>query len=367
MLAHGDARSGFALTDCVALVLSAAILLLLSIAGLEQSRRHARIDEDLANLNRYGAGTQAFAADQADAIWSLSWEAGEAYEMLQLDGSYATVIPESNYDGVQLEAVHLIRLVGDRIGDNGMPDIDNIVTPIYYSHLPLMEYLGESPLAGWTASPADEVRQNWKDDPEGKFDQGAWLPLQPDPVPENRRWPYGSGYSVSPATWDFHQSELGQGVNGYRVQNSGTHNFFVVPGDARFGGRTMADVIYPSGKVHMHDSHQRHFGARVEYFAAVPESEAIDPPARLPILMLDGSASVRSAAASNPGWRPTTPSFPCMTFWYQPSPWEPPTTNGEFQQFCHGQFYWTRGGLKGLDYGGLPLETGQADPGECDL
>jgi hypothetical protein len=32
-----------------------------------------------------------------------------------------------------------------------------------------------------------------------------------------------------------------------------------------------------------------------------------------------------------------------------------------------GYYRWTRGGLRGIDYGGLPLDTGQAEIGECDI
>jgi hypothetical protein len=56
-----------------------------------------------------------------------------------------------------------------------------------------------------------------------------------------------------------------------------------------------------------------------------------------------------------------------MAYYYQPASWEPPTTNDDFLQLSYGFYRWTRGGLKGIDFGALPLDTGQPDPGECDL
>ena len=32
-----------------------------------------------------------------------------------------------------------------------------------------------------------------------------------------------------------------------------------------------------------------------------------------------------------------------------------------------GYYRWSRGGLKAVDFNGMPIDTGQADPGECDL
>jgi hypothetical protein len=83
--------------------------------------------------------------------------------------------------------------------------------------------------------------------------------------------------------------------------------------------------------------------------------------------MFDGSVDVRISADANPGWDPSNPALPCMITWYEPYPWEPDTGNGEWHQAIKGFYRWTRGGLKGVDFGGMPLDTGQPTPGECDL
>lgn len=349
----------FSRTDLTASVVVLSVLAALVIAGLSETRRTARLDEDIANLQRLGVATGAYGADHADLNWGFSWVEGETYEMLGLDGEIELVTPASDYEGGALQAVHLIRLLGDRIGADGMPTINNWVAHVLYSHLPLQEYQGTRIPVRTVASTADTVRLNWQDDPKGNFDQGFWLPLQPAPVAVNRRWPYSSSYRQSSSAWDRSQSDLSDLAAGRRIRQSSTHNTYVIPTDADVGRVSQADVEHPSGKVHVHDSHQRHFGQRTPYFGL--------PEARIPLLMFDGAVGVRQTADANPGWHPGNDLMACDLFWYQPASWEPATTSGEFSDLVYGYYRWTRGGLKGRDYGGLPLATGQADPGTCDL
>lgn len=355
MSTRNDRRSGFALTDCVALVLSAAILLLLGIACLEQSRRHARLDEDLGHLRRLAAATDAYASDNADLIWGFSWEAGGTYEMLGLDGEIEVVTPSSTGEASSLQAVHLIRLLDDRIGGDGMPELNNWIPQIYYSHLPLQDYLGTGIPQRVVVSAADTRRLNWQDDPINKFDEGFWLPLQPDPSAHSRRWPYSSSFQQTAGAWDLYQSDFRARAEIARISQAGSHYAYAIPQRARFGQRPLSDVDHPAGKVHLYDTHQRHFGERTPFFGLEE--------ARIPLLFFDGAASVRQTADSNHGWRPNHETFPCVLFKYEPSAWELPTVSGGAIDYVHGFYRWTRGGLKGLDFGGAALDTGQS--GDC--
>jgi len=175
----------------------------------------------------------------------------------------------------------------------------------------------------------------------------------------NRRYPYSSSYQLTSSAWDYYQSDFGPEAPSRRVRQASNHNQWLVPADADFTQRPVSDVAYPSGKVLVHDSHQRHFGDRMPFFGLEE--------ARLPLLMVDGSVSVRQTDEANPGWDPGIPSFPCEVFTYSPSSWEPDTVDGGFADFVKGFYRWTRGGLKGIDFGAKPLDTGQADPGECNL
>lgn len=361
-------RRAFGLADLAASVVVTGVLVAIAFAGLGEQRRQARLGEDLASLKLHGAATSAYAADYDGAIWALTWEPGETYMILNLDGELEPIVGNNELDAKANQAVHLIRTLDDRIGEQGMPLIANWVPTVLYSHLPLVDYLAADPLARWSRSAADEARLQWRDDPIGKFDQGHWLPLQPDPTPQNRRWPYSAGFQPVPAIWDVNQSELGNEFIGRRCQQGGTHRSWTVPGGVDLGQRTLADVAYAANKVHVYDTIQRHFGPKQHYFGVIDGFENDRPLARIPLLMFDGSASVRASAEANPGWRPNTPTFPCMTYYYDPVAWEPrmPSVDSD-RAFSHGLYRWTRAGLKGIDFGGVPLDTGQAEPGECDF
>lgn len=360
-------RRAFNLADLAATIVVATVLITFALAALGESRRQARLGEDVASLKRFGAATNAYTADHSDLLWSFSWRGGETYEMVNEDGDLVpTQMPDSDREAAIYQAVHLIRLLGDRSGENTMPIPNGWLPHLSYSHLPLMAYLNESPLERWTTSVADDVRQSWKDDPINKFDEGFWLPLQPDPTPTNRRWPYSMGFELSIAAWAYNQSDLMASPND-RLSQGGSHRVYLVPANARYFDRRLGDVRYAGNKVQIFDTHQRHFGEKQYFFGLEDGVDSNDAPGRVPTLMYDASAGVRAVNDANPGWRPNTPSFPCLTFWYQPNAWEPATTNGQFQEFCHGFFRWTRGGLIGLDFGGAPIDTGQSTPGNCDL
>jgi len=125
----------------------------------------------------------------------------------------------------------------------------------------------------------------------------------------------------------------------------------------RLGGAKLGDVATPAAKVQIHDSHGRHFGADQVYYAY--------PQARQPLLMFDGSVNVRVTADANPGWDPENPdSEETLFFFYKPEPWEPPAVLGQlaggvYDAMEAGWYRWTRLGLRGVDYGGSEVNTGQ--------
>jgi Tfp pilus assembly protein PilE len=361
-------RPAFTLTDLLGAVTIAAILAALAIAALSDTRRTARLGEDLASLQRFASATTSYAADNADYIWGFSWQAGETYLMADENGDLVPTVMPTSHDiaASAYQATHLIRVLDDRIGENLMPIVNGWMPNPNWSHLVLIDYLSANPLARWTTSAADDVKQDWKDDPVNKFDQGFWR-IQPDPIPINRRFPYMSGFEVGAASWDVFQSELAPDFNAKRIQQAAQHYLWVVPSESSVFGLTLANVAYPSAKAHMYDSHQRHFGPRVHFFGVQEGADAGPAAARAPVLTYDAAARIRPTAECNPSWRPQLPSFPCMAYYYQPASWEPPTTNDDFLQLSYGFYRWTRGGLKGIDFGALPLDTGQPDPGECDL
>src|SRR5690606_9199336 len=110
--------------------------------------------------------------------------------------------------------------------------------------------------------------------------EAFWAPLQ-EPVPPdiNKRWPYSSSYQVVPASYDREN----------RISQGGTHRTYSIPGTPKLGNTLMTSVAFPSGKVHMHDSHQRHFSNKEPRYYAFPD-------ARMPLMFFDGSVRTEITA-----------------------------------------------------------------------
>jgi hypothetical protein len=68
---------------------------------------------------------------------------------------------------------------------------------------------------------------------------------------------------------------------------------------------------------------------------------------------------------SNLGWQPNSPDQGPTLVTYTPvttpayNAWEPPARSQTGTDTYFGRFAWTRGGLRGVDYGGGEIDTGQ--------
>jgi hypothetical protein len=108
----------------------------------------------------------------------------------------------------------------------------------------------------------------------------------------------------------------------------------------------MNEVTFTSSKVWMYDQFDRHDDPQNPIFFANPEAKST-------ILMFDGSASRRSTSEANPGFRPNDPANP------EPTILRVNQGQGVPDLEYPGVYRWTRGGLRGLDFGGSEIDTGQ--------
>jgi hypothetical protein len=313
----------------------------------------------MSNLKQQGVATHSYTADFQDKIYSFTVTPENANRTLLDPIARASAAGQDDIGTAAAQAVDIMRRrAGDEdVTPNGL--VGAWIPHIYYTHLVLQDYLASRLPEKMVVCPEDGFRENWQIEPVAKFDQGFWLPLQPNPDPIARRWPYSASYQTEPASYDRFQSDLSDSAIGRRIQQGGVHNTYVVPGTVRVGDLRLDNVAYTASKVHMQDSHQRHFGNERPYYGLEQ--------CRQPLLFFDGSVSIHRTGDGNPGWRPNTPTVPCMTYNYQPGPYEYPTISGGPTDFVKGYYRWTRGGLKGVDFGGKPLDTGQPEIGVCDL
>jgi hypothetical protein len=306
------------------------VIAFLALAA-HDSRRRSRAAGSIDNLRFIGAGTQSYAADNADSLWTLSWRAGaQQTEYPDLNNASTDLIAAAN------QAVYIMRRLG------GMPQVQrpfNWVPHILYSHLPLVEHLGASLPSRVFVSPEDRNRLSWQRDAAGFLA----LPNIPPGGSEALRWIFSSSYETGPAFWSADAIANGQQT----VTQSNQHYAYQVPNLAQLGRRTLSEVRFPSSKAHYWETHQRDLAVRVPFFAI--------PFARVPVLTVDGSAQVRSAEYTNRGFKPNSPADPSPTqFTYLPDNWEPPAMNTSNTQgdVVIGRMRWTRWGLRGRDFNG---------------
>jgi hypothetical protein len=329
-------RHAFALVEAglVAIVLVVLLSILLVIGN--KSRQTAMAGDDLANLRRIGQLTGQYGADNKDLFWSFSWQAGQSLSQWpELNNA------SSNMQAAGNQAVDILRR---RTGIASLPPVLNWFSHLSYGHLVLEDYAGMGVPNRLFIGSGDRNRLLWASDVEG-YNAGKFLPYQPNPSGAGWRWPYSSSFNMPPT---FYSVDSGPDA---MSQSGNNYNLWTSPQGAITGPKLLAQIAYPSQKALLHETHSRHFGTRQPYFA-VSTGEA-----RVPLLLVDGSAEVRATKSANPGWQPTLPNALNPTqFTYSPSNggalWDPPALSPSGTDICVGYYRFTRSASKGRDFGG---------------
>lgn len=348
--------SGFTLIELLVVIAIIALLIGILLPALGEARKSGRITICTANMKQLGVATQSYTADYQDRLYAFTISSATANLL-----SFPDLVAQATAGGLEAHAAQAVDVIRRRTGRDNFEQINGWIPDVLYTHLVLQDYLASRLPEKLVVCPEDRNRNLWQTDPIG-FANGAFVP---SPDPPSPRWPYSSTYEHVYSHYAPDRCDNGPGVT-----QAGMHNLYqfvnptgVQDPGAFLGRRKISEITFTSQKVQMQDIQCRHKGKKQFYYGY---ADAV-----VPLLFYDASVNmkrtgpitdpledgVRIPLDANPGWDPASPrsAFP-LNVQYNPGAWETPIrvgTSGSFPGF----YKWTRGGLKGIDYGGTELKT----------
>ena len=314
---------GFTLIELLVVIAIIAVLVGLLLPALSSARSSARAVVCASNMRQMGTGSRMYSDDFREYIPALSWKGGVTQETRYSDLRTAVDDRES----VVNQALDIVRT---RSG-NPNATAGNWIPTVWFSHTVFFEYLtgsGEEPTA---VCPEDEEQ-------EDRF----FTPFEEFSNSEVRR-KFESSYELIPAAYSL---DWKTGARLPMSQHGNVWTSFNRSADY-LENRRWFEVAFPSSKVHMFDTFARHDSDSEDKLFFEPGTDQ-------PLLFFDGSVNRRATDDANPGGRPKFPM--------NPGPTGIKIISSDSTLYP-GVYRWTRGGLKGVDYGGSEINTGQLGSG----
>lgn len=361
-------RSGFTLIELLVVIAIIALLIGILLPSLGEARRIARMMVDQNNQRQLATAMNTYATTFEDRLATFTWTGPEipGGRPNYSGSNYANVRQHmesmSEVHSTHAAAAQAIDIIYRKSGldqSAGFNIPSSWIPHVRYTHLVLQDYLASRLPERLVVSPADTHMLNWQREGGRLFWEGYFEPLQPDPS----AWfqVFSSSYHFVPAVYDRYQSRNIRSRTSVavsrRMEQGSRYSSYNTPRDNRLGNAQITEVQFPSQKVMLYDTEQRFFGKQNIY--------ALYPDARVVVAMFDGSVGARRTDESNFGWIPRTPNRPARPdILYNPEQRNPPRLwlaqkrPGDSDR-VFGHYRWTRGGLRGVDFGGREVSTGQ--------
>jgi prepilin-type N-terminal cleavage/methylation domain-containing protein len=339
-------RRGFTLIELLVVIAIIALLLSILLPSLAGARKASRTTVCLSNMRQFGTALGNYASDWRGTASAFSWKAQRSYsQFADLNN------PPADVQAHMYQAVDIARRRTGHMGDGYYPQISDRMMDRNFGHLPLEDggYFSEKIPEPATACPEDRDTVIWQRNVDN-YAAGLAETGDPDPassVAFKKMLPFWSTYQFVPNAWSPEHNPFplfqASGAPGY-------HLLYYYSTATILGPRTLADVNFPSQKVWIFDLWDRHFYRRTLWHAYKD--------ARQPLLFFDGSVRVKQTRDSNRGWDPNNPRGASPTVYqYYPAGNEPPTLSGAPADLVEGAYRWTRGGIRGSDFGGGEVRT----------
>ena len=317
---RGDLHTGggFTLIELLVVIAIIAVLIGLLLPALGSARASSRALVCSSNMRQMGVAAMMYTDDGRGVLPALSWKGGVEQKTPYSQLRFA--------DSDKLAVVHQARhIIQQKTGIFFVAGGTSWFPHTWYTQLVYLDYMSgnaEEPVA---VCPEDSDQIERVETPAEEYSTVV--------VRQKFRSSYES--SLVAGSVDVRRGAL------YPISQDGQPWQAFFRGDNYVTTRRLTEVGFPSSKVYMFDTYERHGSSREDRLF-------FEPGTSQPILFFDGSVSRRETNDANLGFKPKFPKNPLPTM----------IENNDGDLFP-AVFRFTRGGLKGIDFGGEEIGTGQ--------